>query len=377
MSKVHIALVGGQPAPVYYGVFQIDPDRVVLIASQDTSIEAERIKVLLQRNNFSVEVIQLDPTNLNEIYACCEKLIDTYKEDIISLNLIGGTKHWALAFFDSFSKTSNCSIYLLDQNNRMWDLRSKDFEDFYSEVDIDEYLELYGNPSYTYTPFSKYDESDFDAIKDIEAIWIKNKYAFTQIASLLDEKNSECWKEALENNKHGLFELSNNQIYWKKPNYVKIVLYDRFGKKHECEITSPNAVKLTFNTHWFELKVARILSKWPKAKDIRLNCVFPLNKNSDKEAKNEIDIIINAGSKLVFVECKTSIYNGTDIDKFRTVVKNYGGNGTKNIVVTQSPLGKLPLKKCDESNIMHFSLKGNNPELLLNLLDKHLPTINK
>lgn len=32
MSKVHIALVGSQPAPVYYGVFQIDPDRVVLIA---------------------------------------------------------------------------------------------------------------------------------------------------------------------------------------------------------------------------------------------------------------------------------------------------------------------------------------------------------
>jgi len=377
MSKVHIALVGGQPAPVYYGVFQIEPDYVILVASEQSSKEAKRLKDLLQRNSFCAEIVHLDPTNLKDIYACCEKLVDTYKDDIISLNLIGGTKNWALSFFDCFSRISNCSIFLFDQNNRMWDLKSKDFEDFYSEVDIDEYLELYGNPSCTYTPFSEYDENDFDAIKDIEATWRLNKSAFTTIASLLDEENKANWKESLENDNHGLFELSNNQIYWRKPNYVKFVLYDKFGKRHEREVTSPNAVKLTFNTHWFELKVARILSKWPKAKDIRLNCVFPLKENSDKEFKNEIDIIINAGSKLVFVECKTSIYHGTDIDKFRTVVKNYGGNGTKNIVVTQSPLGESPLKKCDESNILHFSLNGSKPESLLNLLDKHLPTINK
>lgn len=36
MSRVHITLVGGQPAPVYHGIVATKPDKVVFIYSDDS-----------------------------------------------------------------------------------------------------------------------------------------------------------------------------------------------------------------------------------------------------------------------------------------------------------------------------------------------------
>ena len=36
MAKIHITLVGGQPAPVYHGIVAIQPDKIVFIYSQES-----------------------------------------------------------------------------------------------------------------------------------------------------------------------------------------------------------------------------------------------------------------------------------------------------------------------------------------------------
>lgn len=74
-----------------------------------------------------------------------------------------------------------------------------------------------------------------------------------------------------------------------------------------------------------------------------------------KYPKNEIDIIVNTGQKLLFVECKTMLQNSTDIDKFRTAVKNYGGLGSKSIFITENEMTPLQKEKCEESGIPYFS----------------------
>ena len=97
-----------------------------------------------------------------------------------------------------------------------------------------------------------------------------------------------------------------------------------------------------------------------------MNCVFPLKPGF---SKNEVDIIVNTEIKPVFVECKTSVYDSTDVDKFATVVSNYGGAACKALFVTELPMHDLASTKCKESGIATFSLKGNTESNLYAILD--------
>ena len=44
MAKVHITLVGGQPAPVYKGIIDQHPDAVILVCSNDSVELADNVQ---------------------------------------------------------------------------------------------------------------------------------------------------------------------------------------------------------------------------------------------------------------------------------------------------------------------------------------------
>ena len=110
-----------------------------------------------------------------------------------------------------------------------------------------------------------------------------------------------------------------------------------------------------------------------------MNCRFSFKQNLDK---NETDIIVNTGTKLLFVECKTQIKKTTDIDKFRSVVKTYGGMGSKGLFVTEAKMDDVARAKCMENAILSFSFadveNGNlqSEKALALLLDHELFNIN-
>ena len=109
-----------------------------------------------------------------------------------------------------------------------------------------------------------------------------------------------------------------------------------------------------------------------------MNCVFPFRNNV---AKNEVDIIINTGTKPLFVECKTQIQNTTDIDKFASVIKNYGGMGSKGIFITDAKMSDAAKQKCNDHHILMYSLSDEhmgmtNEKALSIKLDSELFNIN-
>ena len=121
-----------------------------------------------------------------------------------------------------------------------------------------------------------------------------------------------------------------------------------------------------------EVKIAKLLSNIYPKENIYMNCRF-INNGT---AQNEVDIIINTGNKLLFVECKTQITNTTDIDKFSTVVENYGGKSSKALFITDAKMSESVIRKCDKFNIAHFSLEevANNGQKILESLQKILRT---
>ena len=373
MKKIHITLVGGQPAPIYNAIASINPDKVIYICSNsENSIKV--LKSLKQEINIESQTINLDTTSPIKIEKCAQTLAQTYKDDEVTINISSGLKSWAYWFSVVFHPYTNASVVYIDQNNLLWNYRTMQSS---NDLNFDMHIlfRLYGNSiENNYVPFDHYTPEDFLAIKKIEEMRRFNFQVFNKLTTLLSKEQSH----QINNNKVGEFTLDKSSVSWDKTtSTIKISLW-KHDRNERCSITSPHATQLLFNTNWFEIKVAQILSQWDKAKEICVNCKFPFNKNLDK---NEVDIIVNTGTKLLFVECKTQIASTTDIDKFRSVIKNYGGMGSKGLFITDAPMKDMAKAKCDEHNIISLSLKddhsllGANKALYL-LLNNEIDNLN-
>ena len=378
--KIHITLVGGQPAPVYNGIVATQPDKVVFIYS----IESQNIVDAIKRE-IDIEIDEqtpLDTTNPQKILERANALADKYKDDEIILNISSGLKSWSHLFGRVFDVLPNATVVYMDQNNVLWNYRTMESKtDFVFDMDV--LFRLYGNKLENYKKLSDYTENDLKALEKIKNVRMVNVADFNRLTATLTEKQ----RNILRSQKSGKFDLmttgSQSYVEWEKTTkdkvgFVRIYLAKKNGKGVEVSFEAENAVDLSFNSGWFEYEVATMLSKWDKAKSIYLNCHFPFKPNIDK---NEVDIIVNTGSKILFVECKTQITHTTDIDKFRSVVKGYGGTGSKGLFVTDAKMSDIARRKCDDHSLISFSLQDKHlgmttEKALAMLLDSELFNIN-
>lgn len=365
MSKIHITLVGGQTAPVYLGILDANPDRVVLIHSDQTMDEANRI---YSEISIDTELRKFDPVDLNDIHRKVETCASDFASaEQISINISGGTKPWSIEFYHVFNKLSNASIVYIDQNNRIWNMRSRKSKQV--SFDMDMQFRLYGNALTEFIKFDDYTIEDKISCAEIRKLYQFNSYDFMNLSKTLAEQADE--------DKVVLFGAS--QLHWLKPfTKLYIELKNKAGKTLTKTLESAHLSQLMYNTGWFEFEIAVMLSGWKYAKELRLNCIFP---TTDGSPKNEVDIIVNTGTKLLFVECKTKIYNETDIDKFASAVKVYGGLGSKALFITDVAMSDKALEKCNDNGIMTLSLANNlwrvpANKLLFEMLDKELFNIN-
>lgn len=353
-NKVHIALVGGQPMPVYLGIKYADAQKVILVHSNSSHHLAERMRA--EFDTKCVEFIEFDPVEISKIESSVKKLCEQYKECEISVNISGGTKPWAYFFSLIFGQLPNATLFYVDQNCYVWNLHTK--EKKYIDFNIAAQFRLLGNPLEYYSDFKEYTESDFLCIEQIEKARNINHEDFNSLFASFPSKYAKSWKAQLRNQIEGQFELqSGSYAGFSKPDTVNICLINKKRGAVTQQIVSPHAVRICFNSNWFELKVARLLSGWKRAKSIYHNCIFPFNANLDK---NEVDLVVDTGSKLLFVECKTQITQTTDIDKFRTVVRTYGGQGSKGLFVTDAKLSDMAIQKCLDLGILTFSFADCN-----------------
>lgn len=365
MSKIHITLVGGQPSPVYNGILSTMPEKVIFVCSDDSNDVTIRIQNEIQLES---DIICISPSDMLEISNTVSDLYNKYKEDDLSLNLTGGAKLWMLLFYKVFIKNELAYLFYIDQNNLEWNLRSAVNKKI--SFNPDKLFELQGTPLRHYRPISLYNDEDDAMIKQIEKARYFSYSSFNSLTTILNKD----WDKQLQSNERGEFNLKGSYLKWdKKTEEVEIHLVNKFQTFHYV-YSSPNVIHLFFNTGWFEYKVASLFKT--RYKDIRLNCLFDSKNN---RIKNEVDIIVNTGDKLLFVECKTKLSKITDIDKFHSVVKNYGGMGSKGLIFTLTPMTDTDLEKCKDNDIISFSWEGhkNVKGDLFKLIDTEIKKINK
>lgn len=376
MSKIHITLVGGQAAPVYNGIVATQPDKVIFIYSKQSAIVVDQIK-----NAINIPIEQQEPLDETDPIAIMERansLAKIYKNDEVVINISSGLKSWSHLFGCVFQQLENASVVYMDQNNVLWNYKTMQHSsDFVFDMDV--LFRLQQNELKHYVSFDEYTDDDCETMNLLISARRYNCGNFNKLTTILSKEHANM----VANQRNGVISLSaTDYIEWEKPNFVRLCLSTRRYGVEEFEMDSPHAVSMAFSTGWFEYKIARMLSHWRHTKDIRLNCIFPpKGSNSVRFPKNEVDIIVNTGTKILFVECKTNITSSNDIDKFRTVVKNYGGMGSKALFITDNEMTPLQKEKCNESGIISFSLQDksygpNKEQELFKLLESELFNIN-
>ena len=369
--NVHIALVGGQPMPVYIGIKEIPADKVILIHSVDSKRDAEQI-----RSHISAvtELRQFDPVDYIKGYEEAEKLVFSYPDDHITVNVSSGTKPWAIAFALLSTQHPNVTILYVDQNCVFYDYTNRRQWNSSVSLDTGTILSYNKQKSESHVILDEYTEEDLSVLKRVKQIRAFNIDVFNKLTI-----PNKSWKNQLQEKMLSSYVLPNSSsVNWNKNlNTVSLQILHKGTSKKET-LTSPHVFHIVFNSGWFEYEVAVMLSKWKYAKEIWLNTVFPYNT---KNPKNEIDVIVNTGNKLLFVECKTQIFDNTDIDKFRTAVRNYGGMGCKAIFITKESMKPEAKEKCNDSGILTFSMTSSsnlmsNDKALSMLLESELFNIN-
>lgn len=377
--KVQIALVGGQPAPVEKAIQALSPDLVVFVYSESSRDVVNRIS-----RNLMCEIEPsdpLDPTDPVLISARADELARKYSEDDVVLNISGGLKSWSHLFGVRFHPMPNATVIYVDQNNVLWNYRTMSGSPV-QDVDLSRHVDLYGQ-TFSYNLLSDYNEADRLVA---EKVWQARGFhteEFNKLTSLFPPAYRKVWTHAVRFQHASNFSLpSGSFLQWEKTrnghSSARLCLIKKKGKPFEVFLESPHAVDLLFNSGWYEYTVASILSRWKNARKVYLNCVF---KSQKAREKNEVDIIVEAANRFLFVECKTKINSSTDVDKFNSVVKAYSGTASLSIFISDIQLDDVSLEKCRQYGMLEpFAFAGDysgkKADALFARLDEALNRIN-
>lgn len=371
MPKVHIALVGGQATPVYQGIVYTKPDQVILVCSEQSKKDAdsilEKLPSLQPSLQSNIELRVFSDSDLVNMEESVRGLMNEVSADAeLSVNLSSGLKVWTVLFYGILhSHRPDSRIFCLSQDGLVFDItahRSNEHVDF----DMDAQFRLLGNEVASYTSYADYTAEDRSVLNIVRSWGLSSRYHMP----LKDLTDAFLDKAKGRTNNSLSVIVKESRLKW-DPSSSTFT-----GKLLNKEFTlhSPHVWHILLNTGWFEAHVASLLASIYPPKDIRLNCIF---KSKTDAVKNEVDIIVNTGKKLIFVECKTQVSNTTDVDKFASVVRTYGGLGSKALFITNSPMKNNAQEKCDEKGIETFyttrpdvSNLQELKELMKQMLDK-------
>lgn len=377
MSKIHITLVGGQTEPEYLGIIDEKPNKVVFVCSEQSKEDINKITACLEKCTYDTFII--DPVNIVDIEKKFTELYETYSDNEVSINLTSGTKIWSIIVYSVFSKHKNVKFLYIDQNNNVTNIINKESHKMHMDVDMK--FRLNGNELNHYKDFNIYTKEDFDVLKKIGEIRDFNYISFGKLTNPLEHS-----QQSLLNQTTGEFRLNDESyVLWNwQEKMVEISLFDKTRTNKTFILKSPNVASIVFHSGWFELMIANYIVQNPNTQHVWMNCEF-FSKSKDiagNRTKNEIDIIAEMGTRLLFIECKTKISKINDIDKFKSAVGNYGGLGSKCIFVTYFKPSEIAIEKCKDHSIPIFNINFNssdddNKDKFNEFVNNHLTTINR
>lgn len=357
-----IALVGGQLLPIYVGIKEFSPDKIHFIVSKESIESLSNLKPMI--SGILQSEYRCNAFDFYEIKSVCEKIIQKINpQDTIIFNLTGGTKIMVLAC-QAIIHEKGLSGFYINQDDSFLVLPSYKRNPISTELTAKEFFDISGHNTYNYKTIKNFTEEDIKTavkIKNFADSGFKYKLIigtfrkkYFNKGDLLPSAGSELINKSLK-------------VFWDQTS-VNI----EYRNKNILKLNSKIVQDLFFRAFWWELMVAKQITSAKNYKELFLG--FELNFKSDKKVtKNEIDILINTGKKLIFIECKSGLVKQEDVNKMKIVKQTYGGIISKSILVCRELPNQSIIEKCKELDIELFYSFALNKEV--NPLNKLLNVI--
>ena len=375
-DKIQITNIGGQTLPVIQGILEFPSSLNILLHSSESAQTAQKIADLMG-DTCQLHLIN-DANDFGGIVSFIDQIVSEYQQSVFFVNVAGGTKIMTLALYTFFINSNlNSIIFHVDQNGMIHYLREMKTDPLKATLPIEKFIEFSGQKIKSLTRVTDIQEDFFETAKQIRELHDTNNFDFTYLLNRYRELRRK-------DGNFEDFELINQKNYsclrWSgEENELTLSLAKKYSNGYdEYTFTGKKNIGIVLETKWFELELVDIFHHWDKTRDLAWSVVVPYIEGSDK---NEIDIIVNLGNKLLFVECKTQVHDIKDIDKLRNSAKTYGGLGSKALLITYYSPNKRTIEKCNDNNIILFSFTNpdksrNNSDGLYRLLNKEISKSN-
>ena len=349
-----ITLLGGQILPVYTGIIERQPNILHILYTKETV----RLKNRLIKNVSGCKIFsyQVEPYDYRSIEDTVTQIICDNEKGSFELNLTSGTKLMALASQEVF-KTLECFSFYIDQKGNLINISNGKSEKLEKNISTKNFLSLSNHDTFfskSLKSFSEKEKRLADSILNLRKGNSGIKELFEKLRTL--KIDTETNNFSYEDTKYKIKWDSNNLIV-SAPKFI-------------LESRGENSFKILTTGLWWEIIIASAISKWKGAREVHMSLVIKSNTNSRLD-KNEIDILINTGKKILFIECKAGRVLQADINKMRAIGKLYGGISSKSILVSYYKPKPELIEKCQDFGVELFFIQE------LNKKDVHLNTISK
>lgn len=360
--KYQIALVGGQLLPIYVGIKEFSPDKIHFIVSKESVESLNNLKPMIA--GMSQSEHKCNAFEFYEIKTICEKIIQKLNpEDSIIFNLTGGTKIMVLAC-QAIIHEKGLNGFYINQDDSFLALPSYERKLISYELSVKEFFDISGHSTYNYKTLNDFTEEDIKAAEKIKNFANND----TRYKSIIGAFRKKYFNKSYSFPSKGIELIKNNlKVIWDQTS-----ISVEYSNKNILKLNSKIVQDLLFKAVWWELIVAKEIAKSKNYNELFLS--FELTFKSDKQlTKNEIDILINNGKKLIFIECKSGFVKQEDINKMKIVKQTYGGVIAKSILVCRElPIPSI-VEKCKELDIeLFYSFALNKEVNPLNKLSKFI-----
>lgn len=360
MKKILISLVSKEVFPAYYSISEFNPDIVYLIGTKETYSGMNRIKNVAQNERCEVKTNIVSAYDIEGCAKMCDQIHEKNGADCEYIyNLTLGTKLMAFGAMDSAQRHNAKMIYTTPAE--CIDISRLSRTPLSCKISFEEMFKLQGQILKEYEVY-KYDEARTECAKGIKRFITKHPNAYKVIAR-------EYRNHSLSNN------FSNTRLHYSYHDGITRIEFDGEEVLYSDE---EDITMMLFEGRWWEALVADATAKWADGKyeiwtgvkfEPKNKAIIP-NRDESKDIKNEIDVLVNLGTTMLFIECKSGDITQDNISKLNTVRQTYGSYQSKAVIISLHKVRPELFEKAKENNIDIFQTNNGDLNDLSNRFNK-------
>ena len=357
MNKVHVTLLGKEPLPVFYLIQKFSLKDIYVLGTNENKGVYGGLERVCRYIGCKIEFVEVRAFDIKDVIAKCEEIHRKYSGDVkFVYNLTGGTKPMAIGAY-IIAKRYESDIYYTDSKSCL-NLNTFEVSPMEEKVANEIIFILQGQKLKKYSVWDKDNEKEnIAASQDILRFIRKEKNLYTKLVKKIKDSNGY---------------LNNCRIGSAEYDFYDGDLTITKNDKEVLRINTPMSKKLLFEGRWWECLVADAMARWAKGKyeiwsDVVFDTVGDVGVSADK---NEVDVLINIGNTIVFVECKSGNLTQNEIYKMASVKQIYGSDKSKSVLVTFWPLKADLRQKADDQQISVIAPASVNEDVLYRIPDE-------